>query len=103
TGVISYANSRGADIKDFNAVDTSMISYATAIKEAKSKEEAEEAVAKAKAAGMVYSQYESEIGDTMRKYGIPAFRVGLNSVPYDNYLANLHEGEAVLTASTANE
>lgn len=103
TGFISYANSRGADIKDFNAVDTSMISYATAIKEAKSKEEAEEAVAKAKAAGMVYSQYESEIGDTMRKYGIPAFRVGLNSVPYDNYLANLHEGEAVLTASTANE
>lgn len=103
TGFISYANSRGADIKDFNAVDTSMISYATAIKEAKSKEEAEAAVAKAKAAGMVYSQYESEIGDTMRKYGIPAFRVGLNSVPYDNYLANLHEGEAVLTASTANE
>ena len=103
TGFISYANSRAADIKDFNAVDTSMISYATAIKEAKSKEEAEAAVAKAKAAGMVYSQYESEIGDTMRKYGIPAFRVGLNSVPYDNYLANLHEGEAVLTASTANE
>lgn len=103
TGFISYANSRGADIKDFNAVDTSMISYATAIKEAKSKEEAEAAVAKAKAAGMVYSQYESEIGDTMRKYGIPAFRIGLNSVPYDNYLANLHEGEAVLTASTANE
>lgn len=103
TGFISYANSRGADIKDFNAVDTSMISYATAIKEAKSKEEAEAAVAKAKAVGMVYSQYESEIGDTMRKYGIPAFRVGLNSVPYDNYLANLHEGEAVLTASTANE
>lgn len=103
TGFVSYANSRGANIKDFNAVDTSMISYATAIKEAKSKEEAEEAVAKAKAAGMVYSQYESEIGDTMRKYGIPAFRVGLNSVPYDNYLANLHEGEAVLTASTANE
>lgn len=103
TGFISYANSRGADIKDFNAVDTSMISYATAIKEAKSKEEAEAAVAKAKAAGMVYSQYESEIGDTMRKYGIPAFRVGLDSVPYDNYLANLHEGEAVLTASTANE
>lgn len=103
TGFISYANSRGKNIKDFNAIDQSMIPYATAIKEAKTKEEAEAAVAKAKAAGMVYSQYESEIGDTMRKYGIPAFRVGLNSVPYDNYLANLHEGEAVLTASTANE
>lgn len=103
TGFISYANSRGKNIKDFNAIDQSMIPYATAIKEAKTKEEAEAAVAKAKAAGMVYSQYESEIGDTMKKYGIPAFRVGLDSVPYDNYLANLHEGEAVLTASTANE
>ena len=30
-------------------------------------------------------------------------RIGLNSVPYDNYPALLHEGEAVLTASTANE
>lgn len=103
TGFITFANARGKNIKDFNAIDQSMIPYATAIKEAKTKEEAEAAVAKAKAAGMVYSQYESEIGDTMRKYGIPAFRIGLNSVPYDNYLANLHEGEAVLTASTANE
>ena len=103
TGFITFANARGKNIKDFNAIDQSMIPYATAIKEAKSKEEAEAAVAKAKAAGMVYSQYESEIGDTMRKYGIPAFRVGLDSVPYDNYLANLHQGEAVLTASTANE
>ena len=34
---------------------------------------------------------------------IKSYRTGLNSVPYDNYLANLHEGEAVLTASTANE
>ena len=30
-------------------------------------------------------------------------RNGLNEVPYDNYPALLHEGEAVLTASTANE
>lgn len=30
-------------------------------------------------------------------------RIGLDSVPYDNYPALLHEGEAVLTASTANE
>lgn len=29
-------------------------------------------------------------------------RYGLDSVPYDNYPALLHEGEAVLTASTAN-
>lgn len=30
-------------------------------------------------------------------------RQGLDEVPYDNYVASLHEGEAVLTASTANE
>lgn len=30
-------------------------------------------------------------------------RSGLAEVPYDNYKAVLHEGEAVLTASTANE
>ena len=30
-------------------------------------------------------------------------RYGLDSVPYDNYLASLHEGEAILTSSTANE
>ena len=34
---------------------------------------------------------------------IKSYRKGLNKVPYDNYLANLHEGEAVLTASTAGE
>lgn len=30
-------------------------------------------------------------------------RQGLDSVPFDNYPATLHEGEAILTASTANE
>lgn len=38
-------------------------------------------------------------------YGAPAgsYRTGLDTVPYDDYPALLHEGEAVLTASTANE
>lgn len=31
------------------------------------------------------------------------YRTGTDSIPYDNYPAMLHEGEAVLTASTANE
>lgn len=31
------------------------------------------------------------------------YRIGTDSIPYDNYPALLHEGEAVLTASTANE
>lgn len=41
----------------------------------------------------------------IEKFGddVGSYRTGLGYVPYDNYLANLHEGEAVLTASTANE
>lgn len=35
--------------------------------------------------------------------GINGFRQGLAKVPYDDYPAVLHEGEAVLTSSTANE
>ena len=34
--------------------------------------------------------------------GVNGFRYGLDKVPYDDYPALLHEGEAVLTASTAN-
>lgn len=34
--------------------------------------------------------------------GVNGFRYGLNKVPYDDYPALLHKGEAVLTASTAN-
>lgn len=38
-------------------------------------------------------------------YGAPegSYRQGLDEVPYDNYPALLHEGEAVLTASTADQ
>ena len=35
--------------------------------------------------------------------GVEGFRQGLDYVPEDNYPALLHQGEAVLTASTANE
>ena len=35
--------------------------------------------------------------------GVLGFRQGLSKVPYDDYPAILHEGEAVLTSSTANE
>lgn len=48
-------------------------------------------------------QAKTDLEAAMEKVGISSYRIGLNKVPYDNYLANLHEGEAVLTASTANE
>lgn len=34
--------------------------------------------------------------------GVPGFAKGLDYVPYDNYLARLHEGEMVLTKAQAN-
>jgi hypothetical protein len=40
-------------------------------------------------------------GEDMESWGV--YRTGLSEVPYDDYPALLHEGEAVLTASTANE
>lgn len=33
----------------------------------------------------------------------PGFKVGLNTVPYDDYLARLHKGEMVLTAENADK
>lgn len=56
--------------------------------------------------GLVWDKLpESARTELVNKFSddIKSYRTGLNSVPYDNYLANLHEGEAVLTASTANE
>lgn len=41
--------------------------------------------------------------NAMLSAGIESYRSGLSYVPYDDYLANLHEGEAVITAATANE
>ena len=42
------------------------------------------------------------ISDEDREW-LGSHRYGLDKVPYDNYLANLHQGEAVLTSSTASE
>ena len=44
----------------------------------------------------------SKLKSTLDGLGL-SFRSGLSYVPYDNYVANLHEGEAVITAATANE
>ena len=39
----------------------------------------------------------------MEEHNISKYRSGLSYVPYDDYPALLHEGEAVITAATANE
>ena len=44
--------------------------------------------------------YDSVTKENLAKFNL--HRYGLDTVPYDNYPALLHEGEAVLTASTAN-
>lgn len=47
------------------------------------------------------NESDSEIKEAM--LGFASHRQGLPNVPYDNYPAVLHEGEAVLTADTSNE
>lgn len=102
TGFANYARSRGKNILNYNAVDPALVPYISSINQATTDEEMAIAVDSAKNAGVVYSDWEKYINN---KHGIavPSFRVGTNRIPYDNYPALLHEGEAVLTASTANE
>lgn len=49
------------------------------------------------------TEREDQTSIDWKKLGIDYFRYGTDRIPYDNYPALLHEGEAVLTASTANE
>ena len=42
-----------------------------------------------------------EINENVEQFN--SHRAGLDRVPYDNYQATLHQDEAVLSASTANE
>lgn len=103
SGFVNYANERGAGITGFANIDKSLIPYVTAIQQAKSKTEAEKAIANAKQAGVKFDDWKDDIQPTLTKYNIDKFRSGLNKVPYDDFPALLHENEAILTASTANE
>ena len=49
------------------------------------------------------SDTKAKVQQILSTHSLGSYRTGRGYVPYDNYLANLHEGEAVLTASTANE
>ena len=96
------AQNRGAGVDKYNDIDANLVSqYLLPVVQAETKEEAEMALKNAKAAGLSRSTY-SEIQETMDKFGIESYRQGINDVPEDQ-LAVLHQGEAVLTASTANE
>lgn len=96
------AQNRGAGVDKYNDIDANLVSqYLLPVVQAETKEEAEAALKNAKAAGLSRSTY-SEIQETMDKFGIESYRQGINDVPEDQ-LAVLHQGEAVLTASTANE
>lgn len=62
-------------------------------------------LAQAKAMGLTYdvlSKMSPELTKQLNDKGISSYRQGINDVPADQ-LAYLHQGEAVLTASTANE
>lgn len=57
-------------------------------------------------------QIDGEFRDYTKKYEdllkvvnltYPSFKVGLGTVPYDDYIANLHRGEMVLTAQQAQD
>ena len=48
------------------------------------------------------SKGKSKATDTSVNGNYSQKRIGLSEVPYDNYKANLHKGEAVLTAAEAN-
>jgi len=74
-----------------------------------SDEEARSYLDKFKAATYLYDykdlpgEMKSVIDDIVSTHNLKSYRSGLSYVPYDNYLANLHQGEAVITAATANE
>lgn len=62
-------------------------------------------LSQAKALGLTYellSELSPELTQQLKDKGINSYRQGINNVPEDQ-LAMLHKGEAVLTASTANE
>lgn len=104
--VTRYAANNGANgIKSYEYYDPKEVSkwmseLRTAI-DTNDKSKAEAALKGAKDADLPKDKF-SEIGEAIEKFGL-SYRVGTDSIPFDNYPALLHEGEAVLTASTANE
>lgn len=94
-------------IEKYSDIDASKISeYILPLQELLSnedatREQAETALKNAKNAGMERSKY-SEIEDIMNRFGISEYATGTDYIPYDNYPALLHKGEAVVTSSGAD-
>lgn len=83
---------------------TTAINYLNAALLQDSKETALKQLEQAKTLGLSYDMLNDSYKTQLReKFQISSYKTGLDSVPYDNYPALLHEGEAVLTASTAYE
>lgn len=96
------AQNNGASIEKYSDLDASKITeYILPLQnllsdEDATKDQAEAALKNAKNAGMERSKY-SEIQEVMDKFGIESYKTGLDYVPSDDYVANLHEGESILT------
>ena len=108
--VTRLANNKGiSGIKRFNYISEEDVSSALELlSRADSKEKAEEAFGLLKGFGYANKDMlptddsRAKVESLISQYGA-SYRVGTDNVPYDNYPALLHEGEAVLTASTAND
>lgn len=105
-----YANQKGkTSIKIYDYIDSEEAqNYIDRLSNATSKEALKSAIQGLKDLG--YSSKDSLptytkdlVERKMKQLGVTEYRVGASRIPYDNYPALLHEGEAVLTASTANE
>lgn len=93
-------------IRDSNKA-TEILSGLKEASEEKDKGAVESYVSMLKQAGYTKIEYFGDKKDTVMGFlnnvGIDKYRTGLDRVPYDDYPALLHEGEAVLTADTAFE
>lgn len=84
---------------------TTAAEYITSAINSDDKETINNYLSQAKALGLTYkllSELSPELTQQLKDKGISSYRQGINNVPADQ-LAMLHQGEAVLTASTANE
>ena len=106
TGYAKQKNISG--IKQYKYINKEDAEYITQLLSyARSKEDAETAFNQLKDWGFtdkdkLPEETKAKVNSLITEYGA-SYRVGTDNVPYDNYPALLHEGEAVLTASTAND